>query len=221
MVVSDGPFEAEEELRTLPAVRRIYEAMRASRRRGVMRDESHRLLCKTLAACGVELGAEDHKYVLWQSQWTPESAQAVADWAKRAFEAGQQSRVMHAPAAVRKTVPTTEDMRARWLPDDQAVLDAIAKMAAEPRADVAMIGMIQPGKQRGVWTLGQEVETVPGALYIGISDLDVPPGSPVRSFAIARNLACAKAREALGDRSGTVAYAVVERDGYIAVFEDY
>ena len=112
-----------------------------------------------------------------------------------------------------------QDMRERWLPSDAAVRHAKALLAAEPAADLACIPMTQPGKTRGIWLTGQQVQTVPGAVFIGVNSFDgTTPGVP--SFGWARNMAVHVARLALGGKDGTVAYAAVERDGYVAVFED-
>jgi hypothetical protein len=59
-----------------------------------------------------------------------------------------------------------EDLRLRWLPTDRSVRHARALLAAEPTADVAVVPMFQPGKQYGIWTVGQLVSTVPGVVFI-------------------------------------------------------
>jgi hypothetical protein len=114
-----------------------------------------------------------------------------------------------------------EDLTARWLPTGTAIRHAVALLEAEPRADLAAIPMIQPGKEHGIWITGQAVETVPGVVFIGANSFDPHPSGEVPSYAWARNAAAQIAREALGDRPGTVAWATVERDGHVAVFEDF
>jgi len=121
-----------------------------------------------------------------------------------------------------QTIPPTseQDMRERWLPTPAAVSHAMALLAAEPRADLAAIPMVQPGKTFGWWETGQAVETVAGALFIGVNSFDASPDGHVPGYAWARNAASDVARAALGDRPGTVGWATVDRDGNVAVFED-
>jgi hypothetical protein len=118
------------------------------------------------------------------------------------------------------TLTPAADLRARWLPSDSAVRHARALLDAEPRADLAAIPMVQPGKNAGIWTAGQEVQTVPGAVFIGVNAFDVDDGAEVPSYSWARDAAAAVARTVLGDRKGTVAWATVDRDGHVGVFED-
>ena len=49
-----GPYENEQQVRELPAVRAIYDAMHASRRRGVIGELGYRLLdeaCEAASVC--------------------------------------------------------------------------------------------------------------------------------------------------------------------------
>ena len=73
-----GPYETAAELRALPAVREIYEAMHVSARRGVMAERNHRLLDKACSA-GIELGAHDHRILQWLSGWEPETCAVVCE----------------------------------------------------------------------------------------------------------------------------------------------
>jgi hypothetical protein len=41
-----GPYETEQQVRELPAVRAIYDAMHASHRRGVMSGPGSRFTCE-------------------------------------------------------------------------------------------------------------------------------------------------------------------------------
>jgi hypothetical protein len=111
------------------------------------------------------------------------------------------------------------DMTQRWWPTDTAVKQAKAALDAQPDADLAAIPMVQPGKTRGYWKVGQAVETVEGQVFLGVN-ADNGRGA-VPSWSEARNSAAEAASEARGDRPGTVAYAVVARDDdQVAVFED-
>jgi hypothetical protein len=82
-----GPFETEQDVRELPAVRAIYDAMHASRRpphhRSIGDERNHRLLCEKLTAAGVELGAYDHQIVAWLAGWEPQTCAVVAGWVTR------------------------------------------------------------------------------------------------------------------------------------------
>lgn len=117
-------------------------------------------------------------------------------------------------------VNPADDLAARWLPTDEAVRQARAALDTEPRADLAAIPMVQPGKTRGVWTVGQAVETVKGLVFLGVDGSHDESRGPVQSWSAARDAASGAAQAARGDRPGTVAYAVVSRDGRVAVFED-
>lgn len=120
-----------------------------------------------------------------------------------------------------RSVTPEQDLRARWLPTAASVRHAWALLDAEPRADLAAIPMVQPGKTYGLWTVGQEVQTVPGAVFIGINSFDADDSGEVPSYAWARNAASDVARSVLSDRPGTVAWASVDREGHVVVFEDF
>ena len=124
------------------------------------------------------------------------------------------------------------DLHARWLPSDTAIAHAVALLAAEPNADVALIPMIQPGKIRGIWTTGQDVRTLPGVVILATNDDIGKAGVPGFTYArhychvIAGEYQAAvwKARRDATDvlvSPGTTAHAVVTRDGNASVFEDF
>lgn len=117
-------------------------------------------------------------------------------------------------------VHPADDMAARWLPSDEAVRQARAALDAEPRADLAAIPMVQPGKTRRIWTVGQPVETVEDLVFLGVNSSGDEGRGPVPSWSAARDAASEAAKAARGDRPGTVAYAVVSRDGHVTVVED-
>lgn len=127
-----------------------------------------------------------------------------------------------APAATAGSADPYEDMRARWAPDPAAVAVAVAALnAADPdgAADlIAAIPMVQPGKRPGIWTVGQQVETVHGVVFLGRNRFGGE--GPFPSYSIARDAASRVAQSALGDREGTVGWASVEPDGHWAMFED-
>lgn len=81
-----GPYETEAQARG--PVHHIHAAAHAARRRGVMDDGNHRLLCDTLAAAGVECGAYDHEVIRWLSKFEPQMVAVVAGLVSRAYRAG-------------------------------------------------------------------------------------------------------------------------------------
>jgi len=68
-----GPHETEQQMRELPAVRAIYDAMRASHRRGVMGELGYRLLDEACEAAGVKVGAHDHRILIQLAGFEPET----------------------------------------------------------------------------------------------------------------------------------------------------
>jgi hypothetical protein len=111
------------------------------------------------------------------------------------------------------TAITPEQDIARWVPSDASVKVARAMLEAEPRADMAVIPMAQPGKEHSWWTVGQEVQTVPGVAVLATNGWDVTdPSGEVPAYSWARAEAVSLAERWLNGRAGTVAYAVVMRD---------
>jgi hypothetical protein len=113
-----------------------------------------------------------------------------------------------------------EDMQRRIRPTAAAYGHALALLAAEPRAEVAFIPMILPGKTRSVWIYGQEVCTVPGVVLLASRN---PEGNEVvPGYSHARDTCWRVARgefEAMGT-DGVTACVVVERDGTFDIFQD-
>lgn len=102
-------------------------------------------------------------------------------------------------------IPTAadQDLALRWMASPEQTVEAMALLATLPaRVEYVYAALALPGKIRGIWRVGQPVEHLPGAY------LD-------------RDAASAAAVAALADRPGTPSYAVIYRDGYAAVFEDY
>lgn len=110
-----------------------------------------------------------------------------------------------------------QDARARWLPSKAQVAAAVAELRtkADPDQWLAAVPLVMPGKQYGIWTVGQQVEHVAG-VWVGINSFDQEP-----SYATARNRAADAARVVLGDRPGTVAWVTIRPNGDAAVFEDF
>ncbi len=95
--------------------------------------------------------------------------------------------------------PGIEDMSLRYKPSSLQI--AGGKALARAVHHSVYVPLICPGKQRGVWIIGQVVEHGPG-------------------FFIERENAITYAQLLLGTREGTVAYARIDADGYWSVFEE-
>ena len=81
-----GPFETESEVRHTSAVRAVYEAFRAAPGQGRMQAPNHRMLEEACEAAGVELGAYDHRILLWLAGWEPATCAVVAGLITRAHQ---------------------------------------------------------------------------------------------------------------------------------------
>jgi hypothetical protein len=112
-----------------------------------------------------------------------------------------------------------QDRVTRWQPDPRAVAQARAILATYGGStnELAVIPMYQPGKERGIWEMGQQVVTVRGAIFTGNHH---ESGNGLLSYAWAREAAAQVAEAQLGDAAGTAAYAVVRADSeHTPVFE--
>ena len=74
-----GPFETEYEARA--SVEHITSSPAEA-----MTDGNHRLLEDACRAAGVELGAWDHRILLWLAGWEPSTVAVVAGLISRAHE---------------------------------------------------------------------------------------------------------------------------------------
>ena len=86
------PFKTQREAPAVPAVQAIYDAMQASHRSGVMGDLNHRLLDEACRAARAELGAWDHRVLLWLSGYEPETCAVIAGLITRAHAAGRPAQ---------------------------------------------------------------------------------------------------------------------------------
>jgi hypothetical protein len=123
----NGPYETEREVRELPAVRAIYDAMHASHRRGVMGERGYRLLDEACRAAGVEVGAYDHRILVWLAGFEPETCAVFAGLIRRAHAAGLTAVAEDARRfdAIRAVLS-----RFDWETDDrQLALEAIERIA--------------------------------------------------------------------------------------------
>jgi hypothetical protein len=82
-----GPFESEQQVLDLPAVRAIYDAMRASTRRGVMAEHGFAMLAGACEAAGVDLGGPasyDRAILAWLAGFGPQYCAVIAGLISRA-----------------------------------------------------------------------------------------------------------------------------------------
>jgi hypothetical protein len=82
---ASGPFETEYEARA--AVEHILSSPAEA-----MTDGNHRLLEDACRAAGVELGAWDHRILVWLANWEPSTVAVVAGLIARAHESGAEAR---------------------------------------------------------------------------------------------------------------------------------
>jgi hypothetical protein len=82
-----GPYETEQQVRELPAVRAIYDAMYAGRRHGVMGELGYRLLDEACEAASVKVGAYDYRILTWLAGLEPETCAVIAGLITRAHQA--------------------------------------------------------------------------------------------------------------------------------------
>lgn len=95
------------------------------------------------------------------------------------------------------------DLRARLVPTDDQLGAVFTYLGHRPgRVDYAHAALALPGKARGIWTLGQPVEAVPGVFDT-------------------REAAVEAADRWLGVRDGQVAYVCIWTNGDHAVFEGF
>jgi hypothetical protein len=82
-----GPFETERE--AAAAVQHITSSPPGT---GAWADGNHRLLEDACRAAGVELGAYDHRILVWLSGYEPAAVAVVAGLITRAHDSGAEAR---------------------------------------------------------------------------------------------------------------------------------
>jgi hypothetical protein len=87
-----GPFEAERQVRELPAVRAVCEAFDADPGLGRMAPYNERMLRESCAAARVALGAFDAQIVSWLAGWEPGTCAVIAGLIGRAYRAGRRGQ---------------------------------------------------------------------------------------------------------------------------------
>lgn len=108
-------------------------------------------------------------------------------------------------------IAAEQDMRDRWLPTETQ-LDLAVLMAKKTGNDV-VTALVQPGKEYGFWSIGQEVEPVMVFAEFDRHDVDQAEAR--------RSAVTSAARAQLGDRDGTVSWVWVRADGTASVFESF
>lgn len=123
-----GPYETQQQVRELPAVRAIYDAMYASRRHAPGIELAYRLLDEACEAASVKVGTYDHRVLTWLASSEPKVCAVVADMISRAHQAGTAVTGEHPvtltaaqAAAVRRALADAEVYRrqraAAWCAD--------------------------------------------------------------------------------------------------------
>jgi hypothetical protein len=82
---SPGPFESERQ--AAATVQHITGSPAES-----WQDGMHKLLEDACGAAGVELGAFDHRILLWLAGWEPSTVAVLAGLISRAHESGAEAR---------------------------------------------------------------------------------------------------------------------------------
>jgi hypothetical protein len=120
-----GPYDTEAQTRIV--TRPVYEAFRADPGRDKMTPANHRLLCEALSAAAVELGAYDHRIVLWLAGWEPSAGAVICGLITRASQPAE--REGGKLAAIRGVLDAFD-----WERDDrQYALERIEQIAAGSR----------------------------------------------------------------------------------------
>lgn len=108
------------------------------------------------------------------------------------------------------------------MPTAVQVEAALAVLSTVPEADrsrfLAVVALVQPGKQYGLWSVGQEVVPLPG-VWLGenVTGDSICPLSEARAAAEEAGERWLEAR----DLDGTTGYVMVGPDGHAAVFEGF
>lgn len=117
------------------------------------------------------------------------------------------------------TSDTAADMRERFRPTPEQIAVAVAMLAtADPQATgyAVAVPIALPGKQHGLWKLGQPVEAVPG-FWLGHRDQETGP----HAWHKATDAADRAAGGHLAGSQGSSAWAVIWPDGDWAVWEGF
>lgn len=116
-----------------------------------------------------------------------------------------------------------QDQAQRLAPSKSAVQAAVAALDARPEADAAVVPLYMPGKSFGVWTVGQQVETIELTgedVLVGVNPNRPTGAVPAIRDRIATAFDLANAQLAEHGRGGTTGYVIVRPDGSWVVFEE-
>jgi len=141
-----GPFDSEDQARTHPAVRAVYEAMRDGPR-GVMQVSGEAMMLDACDRAGVTPGKYDARIIRWLAGFEPQTcaviagliARAHADGAAEQPDEGQHARCVQCGGPIVPTIdPYNGAPRWRHVPRADPVAEFLdADHGAEPRQDGA------------------------------------------------------------------------------------
>ena len=94
-----GPYETERQ--AAGAARHIYDSPPGT---GAWGDGCHRLLEGACAAAGVQLGAYDHRILVWVTTWEPATCAVIAGLITRAHASQATADAVVFPAGARQTM---------------------------------------------------------------------------------------------------------------------
>lgn len=107
------------------------------------------------------------------------------------------------------------DLHANWKPNPEQIANAVAYLKhTASGADTVVVPLALPGKQRGWWEIGQQVEPAPGYFPASTNAEDGPLEYHAATYAADK-----AAAEHLGDRPGQSSYATISADGIWHVWE--
>jgi hypothetical protein len=92
-----GPFDTEQQVRELPAVRAVYRQFDLDPGVGKMAPHNLRMLLDALAGAGVYVGRYDVRIAEWLAGWEPQAVAVIAGWVQRAAAARDGEPHQEAP----------------------------------------------------------------------------------------------------------------------------
>lgn len=106
------------------------------------------------------------------------------------------------------------DMHHHYRPSVQQTKIALAMLDTARDAYAVVVPIAAPGKRKGIWSAGQDVQYPPGFFLALTNDWTGP-----QSYAAARREAEASAHRHLLAVMGVTGYATIHRDGHWSVTE--
>jgi hypothetical protein len=119
-----GPFDTEQQVLELAAVREVYAAFDRDPGPGKMAPHSLRMLLGALAAAGVHVGRYDLRIAEWLAGWEPATVAVIAGWVQRASQADTQAaaRTGELLAALAITYPDRLPASAADIPEGRILV---------------------------------------------------------------------------------------------------